>query len=61
MKDALDINTIGLFSYLTETSVNNYFTEETMLEEDDSRSKGIIGESKLDITKPNEHKIPGGI
>ena len=54
VEDTLDIDTIGLFSHPTGISVNNHLTEETMLEEDGSGSKGIMGELKLDSTKPTE-------
>ena len=60
VEDTLDIDTKGLFSHPTGTSANNYFTEETMLEEDGCGSKGIMGELKSDPTKPTEQKISGG-
>ena len=54
--DTLEIDTIGLYTGVQETSVNNHFTEEIMVEEDRNRSKGIMGELKLDATKPTEQK-----
>ena len=58
--DALEINTIGVFSQSQETTIDNLIAEETMPEVERNCSKDAMGELKSDDTKPTEQKVSGG-